>query len=116
MVWAINGLVKLFDLVPRHKEIVSSILSAKWGPLLTRTIGVLELMMVVWILAGIKRRWCVYTQVVAVGLMNMLECLLVPKLLLFGRINGLIAALFITVILVNEFNLRYRNRLPSSHT
>ena len=61
--------------------------------------------MAVWILSGIKSRWCALTQMLIVAAMNTIEFLLVPELLLFGQGNAVMAALLITVIAINEFVL-----------
>ncbi len=104
IVWIVNGLFcKVLLLVPRHQQIVARILGAEHAGLLTRTIGILEIGMAVWVLSGIKSRWCAITQILLVAVMNLIEFIVVPDLLLFGRINILVAAIFIYVIYRNEF-------------
>lgn len=61
--------------------------------------------MSIWILAHIKPRFCAITQIIVVATMNIIEFIMVPDLLLFGRINILIAALFIIAIYLNEYIL-----------
>ena len=104
VIWFINGLFcKLLNLVPRHQMIVGRILGAEYAPVATRTIGLLELLMVVWILSGIKPGLCAWTQIAVVATMVLLECLLTPDLLLFGRANLVPAGLFVTAVYLNGF-------------
>ena len=104
LVWLINGLFcKILNLVPRHQLIVSEILGPDISFIATKTIGVLEILMCIWILSGIKSRWCVLMQIGIILLMNCIEFMLVPYLLLFGRFNLIIAIFFTGSIAVNEF-------------
>jgi uncharacterized membrane protein YphA (DoxX/SURF4 family) len=106
LVWLINGLVcKVLDLVPRHGQIVSRILGNDHSRLLTILIGLSEMFMAVWILSGFKKRFCAIAQIMIIGTMNMLEFILTPDLLLWGRFNSLFALLFILLIYINEFIL-----------
>lgn len=110
LVWLINGLFcKVLGLVPRHEEIVSRIIGNDLAFIFTKTIGVLEILMAVWILSNIRPRFCALSQVIIVAVMNTIEFLLVPDLLLFGRINALVAAFFISIVLFNEFVLNSRD-------
>jgi len=61
--------------------------------------------MAIWILSGFKRRLCAITQIIVIGTMNTLEFILVPDLLLWGRLNSLFALLFILLIYFNEFTI-----------
>jgi hypothetical protein len=61
--------------------------------------------MAIWILSGFKSRFCAVTQIVVVATMNTLEFMLVPDLLLWGRLNSVFALLFIVLIYYNEFQL-----------
>lgn len=104
LVWLINGLFcKVLNLVPRHQAIVAEILGKDYAALATKTIGVLETGMCIWVLSRIRSRWCAIVQIVVVAVMNIIEFFLVPHLLLFGRFNALFAFLFIIVIFYNEF-------------
>lgn len=110
LVWLINGLYcKVLNLVPRHGQIVARILGEGYAPFLTPLIGALEILMAAWILSGIKSRWCALTQAFVVALMNTIEFVLAPDLLLFGRINAVVAAFFIAVVLMNEFLLSQKH-------
>jgi uncharacterized membrane protein YphA (DoxX/SURF4 family) len=104
LVWIVNGLFcKVLNLVPRHREIVGHILGEAYSAQLTMAIGISEILMAVWILTDIKSRLNVIVQVLVIAVMNIMEFILVPELLLFGRFNALVALLFIVVILYNQF-------------
>jgi len=106
MVWLINGLVcKLLDLVPRHREIVARILGGEHSLALTRAIGLSEVLMALWIFSGIFGRVNAVTQIVIVLTMNIIEQFLAPDLLLFGRLNGAFALLFVLLIYYREFHM-----------
>jgi hypothetical protein len=105
-VWLINGLVcKILQLVPRHQRIVARILGQTYAPQLTQLIGVGEVLLALWILSGKWSRLCAWTQIGLVALMNGIECMLAPDLLLFGRLNALFALLFIGLVYGNQFIL-----------
>lgn len=107
LVWLINGLFcKVINLVPRHQLIVSRILGEEYSFLFTKTIGVLEILMAAWIVSGAKPKLCAITQIVVVAIMNLIEFLVVPDLLLFGRVNCIVAAFFILLIVLNDFLLK----------
>jgi hypothetical protein len=119
LVWFVNGLYcKLLNFVPRHRLIVSEILGNEYATLLTNAIGLSEVLMVVWILSRIKKRFCAISQMAIIGTMNILEFFLVPDLLLFGRMNILFAGIFIALIYINEFVVASRNisaQMQSDH-
>ena len=107
IVWIINGLFcKLFKLVPRHQQIVAGIMGNEHSGLLTKAIGVAEIVMAIWILSGIKTRLNAIVQIVVIASMNVLEFLLVPDLLLWGKYNIVFAFIFTLIIYLNEFNLK----------
>jgi hypothetical protein len=104
LIWLINGLFcKVLGLVPRHQFIVARILGQSHALLLTKAIGLSELCMFIWIISRVKSRFCALAQIGLVALMNTLEFILAPDLLLFGRANALVAFIFICVIVFNEF-------------
>jgi hypothetical protein len=109
-VWVINGLFcKVLNLVPRHQEIVARILGVSYSQALTKSIGLLEILMAIWILSGIRPKLNVVTQMAVIASMNIIEFLLAPDLLLFGKLNSAFALLFILLIYWNEFVLTKRN-------
>lgn len=105
-VWLINGFVcKVLNLVPRHQEIVARILGETHARSLTLAIGGLEICMALWILTGYKSRFNAILQIVVVAAMNLLEFVIAPDLLLWGKFNSLFALLFILVVYFNAFVL-----------
>ena len=106
MVWLVNGLLcKLLNLVPRHEMIVARILGNSRAGLLTKLIGAAETLMAIWILSRIKPRLNSIFQIVIIAVMNCIEFVLAPDLLLWGRFNAAFALLFIVFIYYNEFKL-----------
>jgi uncharacterized membrane protein YphA (DoxX/SURF4 family) len=98
-VWVVNGLVcKVLDMVPRHREIVARILGEDHALALTRLIGMGEIFMAVWILSGIKARWSAWAQIAAVMTMNVVEFFVVPDMLLFGRLNIVVALAYVGLV------------------
>jgi len=109
-VWLANGLFcKVLNLVPRHRQIVGAILGQHHAGFFTVTIGTAEIFMTAWILSGIKPRLNAVTQIIIIAIMNTVEFILVPGLLLWGRFNAFFAFLFILVIYYNEFILNKRS-------
>ena len=107
LVWFINGFVcKVLNLVPRHQEIVARITGSDQTRILTLMIGLSEMVMAFWILSGKWSRINAITQIVVIAVMNTLEFILVPDILLWGRFNALFAFLFVILIYFNEFHLK----------
>lgn len=105
-VWIANGLIcKVLSLVPRHQQIVAKILGNEHSRLLTIAIGCSEILMAIWILSKMKTRLNAITQIAIVATMNTLEFILVPDLLLWGKLNAFFAFLFILAVYFNEFYL-----------
>ncbi len=105
-VWIANGLFcKVLNLVPRHEQIVAKILGDEYPRPLTILIGISEIGMAIWFLSGIKPRLNTYAQIGIVAIMNLLEFILVPDLLLWGKINSFFAFLFILLVYFNHFYL-----------
>ena len=112
-VWFINGVFcKVFNLVPRHQEIVGKILGTDHAKLFTLWIGIFEAAMAIWILTKLFSKLNAVGQILLVAFMNTLEFILVPNLLLWGRANAFFALLFILLIFYNEFGL---NKLVLKH-
>jgi hypothetical protein len=104
LVWLTNGLFcKVLNLVPRHEEIVARILGQEHSRTITVLIGISEIVMAVWILSRYKSRLNAILQIVIVGVMNVLEFILVPELLLWGKMNAVFAFIFILLVYCNEF-------------
>lgn len=103
LVWLINGLYcKILGMVPRHEQIVASILGATHAHTFTICIGIAEVITAIWVLS---RRWlklCTYSQMMVVAVMNILEALLVPQLLLYGYGNLFFAVIFILIVWAHQ--------------
>jgi hypothetical protein len=113
-VWIANGLFcKVLNLVPRHQEIVASILGDAHARLLTLLIGLSEIIMAIWIVSGINSRLNSISQILIIAAMNVLEFFLVPELLLWGKFNALFAFMFILLIYYNEFHLKNKLAQPT---
>ena len=107
LVWLINGLVcKVLDLVPRHQEIVERILNIENARSLTLLIGIAETGMAIWILSNFWPRLNAIIQMIIIAVMNTLEFLLAPDLLLWGKANAAFALMFILLIYYKELHLR----------
>ncbi len=105
-VWVANGLFcKALDLVPRHRQIVASILGEDYSKPLTLLIGLSEIGMALWILSRKWTRVNAALQILIISTMNILEFTLVPDLLLWGKANAIFAFMFILLIYFNEFYL-----------
>lgn len=105
-VWLVNGLFcKVLNLVPRHEQIVAQILGDNHSRLFTLIIGLLEIGMAIWIMSGIAKRLNALLQIALVASMNLLEFILVPDLLLWGKFNSVFALLLILLIYFNAFYL-----------
>ncbi len=106
IVWLVNGLFcKVLNLVPRHEQIVAKILGNEHSRPLTVLIGIAETGMAIWILTNIKTRLNTMLQILLIAMMNILEFILVPDFLLWGRINIIFAFIFILIIYYKEFHL-----------
>lgn len=113
-VWLINGLLcKIMNFVPRHKKIVATILGEEFAGLFTVIIGFSEVIMAIWIVSKFKTRFNAITQIIIVATMNIIEFVLAPDLLLWGKLNSLFALLFILLVYCNEFILSKKVRTAS---
>lgn len=108
-IWIINGLLcKVLNLVPRHERIVARISDSNYSRSLTVLIGLSEIIMSIWILSGFKARLNAVFQIIIIALMNTIEFILAPDLLLWGKLNSLFALILILVIYLNEFYLKQK--------
>mgnify|MGYP006290043565 CR=1 FL=1 len=111
-VWLINGLLcKVLNLVPRHEQIVASILGNEYSRTLTILIGISEIVMAIWVLSGYRSRLNAIVQIMVVAIMNILEFVVVPNLLLWGRFNSIFALFFIGIVFYKEFVLKKKSML-----
>ena len=92
LVWIVNGFFcKLLNMVPRHEEIVYRILSfdRPSSYFATMLIGILEIFMAIWIFSRIFSKLNAISQIVIIATMNVLEFILAPDLLLWGKLWSL---------------------------
>jgi len=101
------------NLVPRHEQIVAEILGNTYSRPLTILIGVSEIIMAIWVVSRYKSKLNAILQMVVVATMNTMEFILVPDLLLWGKLNSLFAFLFIVLVYYNEFILTKKLTLPT---
>jgi DoxX-like family len=114
-IWLINGLFcKLMGMLPRHELIVSMILGDQHATMMTKLIGTAEILMTLWILSGTRKQLNAIFQIVVIMSMNILEFILVPDLLLWGRFNLVFAILFSGLIYYNTFVL-YKTQAQPNH-
>ena len=105
-VWIANGLFcKVLGMVPRHRQIVARILGPGHAAGFTRAIGFAEIAMAIWILSGVTAGLNAIAQMIIIATMNLLEFLLAPDLLLWGRWNAFFALLFLFLIFYNQFGI-----------
>ena len=105
-IWLINGLFcKLLNLVPRHLAIVKKILGPEYSEEFIMFIGFSEILMAIWILTKYQSKINAVTQMTLVTVMNILEFIRAPDLLLWGKLNALFACVFIVLIYYSEFIL-----------
>jgi len=103
-VWIANGLFcKVLNLVSRHQQIAERILNIGNARPMILFIGFAEIGMAVWILSGIWKRANAIMQILIIATMNILEFILVPDLLLWGKANIFFAFMFIFIIYYKEF-------------
>jgi hypothetical protein len=82
-VWIFHGLYsKILNGIPRHRLIVGRILGIKKAAVATKTIGLLELLLGGWVIAGWHPVWCASVQTAAIIAMNSLEIFLARELLI----------------------------------
>lgn len=113
-VWLANGLFcKVLNLVPRHQQIVQAILGVETSTarILTLLIGFSEVVMAIWILTQWKSKLNAFLQMSVVAIMNVLEFVLAPDLLLWGRFNSLFAFLFILLVYYHTFVLGKQHKM-----
>src|SRR5690606_12839939 len=113
-VWLANGLFcKVLNLAPRHEQIVAKILSNEYSKQLTVLIGFSEIVMAIWILTKFKSKLNAIIQMTVVAVMNVIEFIVVPDLLLWGRLNIVFAFMFIGLVYYNEFVLNKKLNLQT---
>ena len=105
-IWFTNGLIcKVLNFVPRHEAIVATILGDSFSRPITLIIGISEIIMGIWVLSKYKSKLNAIVQISVVAIMNILEFILTPELLLWGKFNSIFAFFFIVIVYLNEFVL-----------
>lgn len=114
IVWLTNGLFfKVLNLIPRHEQIVAGILGNDYSRPLTLLIGLAEIVMAIWVLTKFKSKLNAIVQIAIVATMNIIEFIIVPELLLWGRLNIVFAFLFVGLVYYNEFVLNQKLNLQT---
>ncbi len=116
LIWLVNGLFcKILNLVPRHQQIVAEILGETYAKSLTIAIGVGEMLMAIWIISRKFAQLSAITQILLIVTMNILEFILAPHLLLWGRLNIVFALCLAALVYYQGFvlepRLEGRNRI-----
>ncbi len=116
LIWLVNGLFcKILNLVPRHQQIVAEILGETYAKTLTIAIGVGEVLMAIWIISRKFAQLSAITQILLIVTMNILEFILAPHLLLWGRLNIVFALCLAALVYYQGFvlepRLEGRNRI-----
>lgn len=102
LVWVMFAILgKLFPITPTHREIVARVFGEELSGPLTIFIGIGELCVAGWILSGVARRWCGWFQIMSVVTMNCIELSIANDILLWGRLNGVFALLFVLIVYSN---------------
>tara|TARA_R110000868_G_scaffold95865_4_gene263512 strand:- start:10161 stop:10538 length:378 start_codon:yes stop_codon:yes gene_type:complete len=114
IIWFANGLFcKILNLVPRHQEIVESILETNHSRTITIIIGLSEIIMAIWVISNYKSKFNAISQIIIVATMNIIEFTLAPNLLLWGKLNALFAFLFILLVYYTNFKLHKKHVIIS---
>lgn len=109
LIWLVNGLFcKILNLVPRHQQIVAEILGETYAKSLTIAIGVGEVLMAIWIISRKFAQLSAITQILLIVTMNILEFILAPHLLLWGRLNIVFALCLAALVYYQGFVLEPR--------
>ena len=98
-VWFFHGLYsKILNGIPRHRLIVGKILGAANAGILTKTIGLLEALLGIWVFTGWQPMGCAAVQTAALVAMNTLEILLAEELLISAIGMVILNLGFVTLI------------------
>ena len=63
--------------MPRHQQIIGRILGYDYSLILTKLIGISEIIMAIWIVSSIKTKFNAIIQIIIIAIMNTIEFLLV---------------------------------------
>ncbi len=98
-VWIFHGLYsKILNGIPRHRLIVGKILGTERAGIATKTIGLLELLLGVWVITNWQPVWCASVQTAALIVMNSLEIILACELLISSVGMVVLNLLFLSLV------------------
>jgi hypothetical protein len=98
-VWLLFGMwFKIFGMVPRHRQIVATVVGEAGAGPVTVLIGAAEIAMALWILSGLYPRACAALQSIAIVTMNALELSLARDLLLAPILMICANTLFLVIV------------------
>lgn len=98
-VWVFHGLYsKVLNGIPRHRLIVGKILGTERAGIATKTIGLLELLLGAWAIAGWHPVWSASVQTAALIVMNSLEIILARELLISAVGMAVLNLVFLALI------------------
>ena len=66
--------------------------------IITQLIGIGEILMAAWIVSGYKRKINIAVQITVITAMNIIEFVLVPQMLLWGRCNIIFAGILVILL------------------
>jgi uncharacterized membrane protein YphA (DoxX/SURF4 family) len=99
VVWFVFGTIfKVMSTVPRHREIVATILGDENAPLITVLIGLGETVLGLWFLIGFLPRTCAALQTAAIISMNTLELIYARSHLLAPVTMVIVNAIFLALV------------------
>jgi hypothetical protein len=98
-VWIFHGLYsKILNGIPRHRLIVGKILGTERAGIATKTIGLLELLLGVWVITNWQPVGCASVQTAALIAMNSLEIILARELLISSVGMVFLNLLFLSLV------------------
>lgn len=82
-VWLLHGIYsKLLGGIPRHQAIVAEVLGDAYAPIVTKAVGIGELLLGLWVFSHRWPRTCATAQTLAIAAMNTLEIMRARDLLI----------------------------------
>ena len=113
-VWIFHGLYsKVLAGIPRHRSIVAAILGERFADVAVILIGILEILLGLWILSGIRRRLNALLQSLALITMNTLEILFAREFLLSA--TGMVFLNLCFIALIAWWALHPPQRISPHH-
>src|ERR1043166_6095433 len=98
-VWVFHGLYsKILNGIPRHRLIVCKVLGNRIGGKATKTIGLLEVLLGLWVFVGWQRIGCAVIHALTICGVNTFEILLAGDLLISAVGMVILNSGFLTVV------------------